>query len=83
MKTLTPIKAIRAKCLDCAAGSVIEVNECPFPDCSLYPYRHGKNPNRKGIVHEGSFKAKNTASTNDSANEICSEGNCTTGGSTD
>lgn len=41
---LTPIKAIRAKCLDCCCGSSNEVRLCPCPECSLYPYRFGKNP---------------------------------------
>lgn len=44
---LTPIKAIRAKCLDCCCGSAREVEFCPILDCSLYPYRFGKNPNIK------------------------------------
>ena len=44
---LTPIKAIRAKCLDCCCGSAREVELCPILDCSLYPYRFGKNPNIK------------------------------------
>ena len=47
-KMLTPIKAIRAKCLDCTCGSPQEVRLCPTPDCPLYPYRMGHNPNRKG-----------------------------------
>jgi len=44
MKTLTPIKAIRAKCLDCMCGQSNEVKLCPIEDCSLYPYRLGTNP---------------------------------------
>ncbi len=47
---LTPIKAIRAKCLDCCCGSAKEVELCPIPDCPLYPYRFGKNPNIKREV---------------------------------
>lgn len=43
-KVLTPIKAIRAKCLDCSAGQKKEVRLCPVVDCSLYPYRMGKRP---------------------------------------
>ena len=42
----TPIKAIRAKCLDCSGDSCHEVRLCPIPGCSLYPYRLGKIPNR-------------------------------------
>ncbi len=35
-------KAIRAKCLDCSAGSVHEISACPIGDCSLYRYRSGR-----------------------------------------
>lgn len=44
MKRLTPIKAIRAKCLDCCAGQVAEVRECAMKTCALHPYRMGKRP---------------------------------------
>jgi len=44
---MTPLQAIRAKCLDCSAGSAYEVRMCVIPECSLFPYRFGKNPNRK------------------------------------
>ena len=46
---MTPIKAIRAKCLDCCCGNPNEVRLCPISTCSLYPYRFGKNPDRTGI----------------------------------
>jgi len=46
MKKLTPIKSIRAKCLDCSAGSNHEVKMCPIEDCTLYPYRFGKRPKK-------------------------------------
>ena len=46
---LTPIKAIRAKCLDCMCDQAAEVRLCPCEDCPLYPYRMGHNPNRKGV----------------------------------
>jgi hypothetical protein len=45
-KRLTPIKAIRAKCLDCMGGSSKEVRLCNIPECSLFAYRFGKNPAR-------------------------------------
>ncbi len=51
----TPIKAIRAKCLDCMCDSAQEVRLCPCQDCPLYPYRMGHNPNRKGMG--GNIKA--------------------------
>jgi len=50
---LTPLRAIRKKCLDCSNGSSQEVKLCPIEDCELYQYRMGKNPaysGRKGNV---------------------------------
>lgn len=44
---MTPIQAIRAKCLDCCCGQVNEVKLCPATGCALYPFRLGKNPNIK------------------------------------
>ena len=44
---MTPTKAIRLKCLDCMCGLANEVKLCPITDCSLYPFRFGKNPNIK------------------------------------
>lgn len=46
-KRLTPIKAIRAKCLDCMGESPKEVKRCNIPDCSLFPYRLGKRPKQE------------------------------------
>ena len=45
-KTVSPLRAIRRKCLDCV-GSSHEVNLCPVTDCSLYPFRFGHDPYRK------------------------------------
>jgi hypothetical protein len=36
---------IRAKCIDCCAGSHAEVRECAARDCALHPYRMGSDPN--------------------------------------
>ena len=41
---LTPVKAIRAKCLDCCCGHPSEVRICTAKNCSLFPYRMGKRP---------------------------------------
>ncbi len=49
----TPLKSIRLKCLDCCGGSFKEVEMCPVADCSLYPYRLGKSPTRKGTRPRG------------------------------
>lgn len=41
---MTPMKAIRAKCLDCCCGSFQEVRLYTAEKCPLYPYRFGKRP---------------------------------------
>jgi len=60
-KPLRPLLAIRKYCLSCA-GRPKDVRLCNTPDCSLYPFRQGKNPNRAGIGvgvrdKNGQFKA--------------------------
>ncbi len=50
-KIPTPLKSIRAKCIDCSGGSLKEVRLCPVTDCPIFPYRMGKNPN---LVWKGS-----------------------------
>lgn len=45
MERLTPLKAIRAKCIDCCCGNTFEVRECPCEDCPLWAFRDGHNPN--------------------------------------
>lgn len=50
---LSPLKAIRQKCLECMCDQPAEVRLCPCEDYPLYPYRMGHNPNRTGI---GGFK---------------------------
>ena len=48
-KKLTPLKSIRAYCLDCSNRQPKEVRECEIKDCPLYEFRFGTNPNRKGL----------------------------------
>ena len=44
IKPLTPLKAIRARCMDCCGGSRSEVRKCVAHDCASWPFRMGKNP---------------------------------------
>ena len=46
MRRLTPMKAIRAKCIDCSGGNMAEVRKCEIDDCSLFIYRMGHRPDR-------------------------------------
>lgn len=41
MKYKTPLKAIRAKCIDCCCGSRKEVEACELSKCPLYDFRLG------------------------------------------
>ena len=45
-----PVKAIRAKCLDCCCDQANEVKLCPVEDCPLWPFRFGKNPYRTRVL---------------------------------
>ena len=49
MDIKNPVKAIRAKCLDCCCNSKKEVELCTCEKCSLHPFRFGKNPYRKAL----------------------------------
>lgn len=57
---MTPLKAIRAKCLDCSAGSAKEVRLCPVKSCPLWEYRFGKRP-QTVKRHEGSLDGRKGA----------------------
>ena len=41
-KRLTPVKAIRAKCLDCMGGSSKEVKLCNILECLTLPVQAGE-----------------------------------------
>ena len=47
MAKLTPLKAIRKKCLDCCAGQMNEVRLCTVKNCPLHEYRSGHRPKDK------------------------------------
>lgn len=56
---MTPLKAIREKCLDCCCSSAQEVRLCTCEKCALYQFRFGKNPNRAGIGGSRRISEKN------------------------
>lgn len=59
---MTPMKAIRAKCLDCCYGQVKEVRLCSVEKCPLHPYRFGKRPRKYFDTTQGSNEQKNVGS---------------------
>lgn len=48
----SPLKAIRAKCLDCCCGQSPEVGQCTSSQCPLWAFRYGKNPYHKRVMSE-------------------------------
>jgi hypothetical protein len=50
MKRISPLKAIRLKCLECCSGSWLQVKNCKASDCCLWEFRFGKNPHKKGNI---------------------------------
>jgi hypothetical protein len=46
MSKTSLLKAVRSQCLECVCYSSEEVKLCSSPNCSLYPYRFGKDPFR-------------------------------------
>jgi len=48
MKEVTPMKAIRQKCLDCSCGQLSEIRECPIKNCALYNFRMGYKTDENG-----------------------------------
>ena len=43
-KITSPLKAIKAFCVDCMGGQVTYVKDCTSTNCPLYEFRFGKNP---------------------------------------
>ena len=58
MAKLTPIKAIRAKCLDCCNGQMKEVRLCTVKNCALHEYRDGHRPKGEEVTIEDVFAEK-------------------------
>lgn len=58
MAKLTPIKAIRQKCIDCCAGQCREVAHCTVQKCALYEYRNGHRPKGGQFTAEDELSEK-------------------------
>lgn len=52
MEKITPIKAIRKKCLNCVNGQPKEVKLCTIKNCPLYAYRMGHRPKNEETTIE-------------------------------
>jgi hypothetical protein len=41
---MSPLRALRLRCLDCCCGSIDEVRKCVSVTCASWPFRMGENP---------------------------------------
>ena len=48
----SPLRAIRAKCVDCCCGQISEVRNCPCTSCPLHSYRMGKSNRTRTMTDE-------------------------------
>ena len=74
MTKITPLRAIRLKCLDCCAGQAREVRLCAAKDCPLWIYRSGHKPDN---MQDSSLSQKSAAFQGVNREENVSEGNYT------
>jgi len=51
-KPMSPLKALRLRCLDCCTFSPNEVRLCVAVDCPNWPFRLGKSPWRQPLSAE-------------------------------
>lgn len=49
---MSPLKAIREKCIDCCCGQLKEVRLCPVVNCPLHGFRFGHKPAGISLVSE-------------------------------
>ena len=63
-KKLTPLRAIKSKCLDCCCWNQNEVRLCQVEHCALWAYRLGHIPDDLTLENAGkkfeAFKSKQT-----------------------
>jgi hypothetical protein len=57
-RPMSPMQAIRRKCLDCSAGQPVEVRLCEAIACPLWPFRAGRHPYTKTRVLQADSAAR-------------------------
>jgi hypothetical protein len=51
-KAISPVEAIRQKCLDCSGQQPTEVKLCETVTCPLWPFRAGRHPYTRKSLQE-------------------------------
>jgi hypothetical protein len=49
---MSPLKALRLRCIDCYGGCLKSVRGCTSTDCPSWPFRMGRNPWRAPVSEE-------------------------------
>jgi hypothetical protein len=79
-KILPPLRAVRAKCLDCCCEVAEEVRLCPAEGCSLWHYRFGAYPENhqgpKTVLRPIKLKCKDCAPEPREAVKTCKKKCC-------
>jgi hypothetical protein len=57
---MSPLRALRARCLDCCAGQANEVAACTVVRCPSWPFRMGTDPWRKPASEARRASARRT-----------------------
>jgi hypothetical protein len=58
---MSPLKALRLRCIDCYGGSLKSVRGCTSTDCPSWPFRMGRNPWRAPASEERKQRARDLA----------------------
>lgn len=62
MEYKTPVKSIRAKCLDCCGNNASEVRLCTVKKCPLSRYRMGHRPSKDSLLADNTKSEKSSPS---------------------
>ena len=75
---MSPLSAVRKKCLWCCNGKPKEVAQCPVEGCELFPFRFGVNPNKKTRLKLKTIRSKCIDCSAGSLKEVneCWDTNC-------
>ena len=69
-KPMSPVEAIRRKCLDCSGGQATEVKLCEAVTCALWPFRAGRHPYTKTRLQEAISQPRALDGTPDAPNRL-------------
>jgi len=60
---MSPVEAIRQKCLDCSGQQPAEVKLCEAVTCPLWPFRAGRHPYTRKRLLEANSEQRPSAGT--------------------